>query len=425
MCYFSIGQSGPDAQHVSDPSSMSVVTVIVFSLSGGGPSARSASQQAEVEGNRWVAFEPPTAHAARKTQDRAVAHLAKHESACQLQRKAAVDACVTSADTAGKVKEADIWVQLAARHWKRRGRQELISQVVGEMWPRCRTTSPAMVGQAPPAPATSRGLSWPRNVHQQQQPTQSVLVVPDAQPSPTLSLSASPRTTRVFASSLAVAVLVEPWAAPDSLNAREGGDESEDISIEDQDLERVLGIRCGRRRRSPGGRHQEAGAGGSPASQRQRHKTGRCRPKPKVDFQERTVGWLSLNIRVSGASKVYFLLAQDTHLPKDAVTTQEFWMRSQGWCVNTARSVSVAPAWRDGDEQANCASHGCRALRHGLSTPCGGVGDTGIELCKGCVLPLYHSCIVSRRGSCFLQFSVHAGAAVVTVHKKIGSTIDQ
>ena len=51
------------------------------------------------------------------------------------------------------------------------------------------------------------------------------------------------------------------------------------------------------------------------------------------------------------------------------------------------------------------------ALRHGLATPHGGVGDRGIDLCRGRVLAFHHSGIVPGR-ALILSVYMHTGAGL-------------
>ena len=84
--------------------------------------------------------------------------------------------------------------------------------------------------------------------------------------------------------------------------------------------------------------------------------------------------------------------------------------------VHCASALPVAAAWRVGLHQADGAPQGKRgvmvaaALRHGLATHCG-VGDSGIELCRLCVLAFYRSGIVPG-GALILSVYMHIGAGL-------------
>ena len=64
------------------------------------------------------------------------------------------------------------------------------------------------------------------------------------------------------------------------------------------------------------------------------------------------------------------------------------------------------------------------ALRHGLATPHGCVGDRGIELCKRRVLALYHSGIVPG-GALILSVYMYIGAGLTRENWQILSTTGQ
>ena len=121
------------------------------------------------------------------------------------------------------------------------------------------------------------------------------------------------------------------------------------------------------------------------------------------------VGW-TVNVHGMGALQEMasrgvqsrFLLAQETHLPKDALATEESWMRLQGWraCVapapfrspqsvstkQTARSkgtagVMVTAALRHGlgDAARRCWRQGHRAAFHHSGIVPGGAGSFGLH----------------------------------------------
>ena len=97
----------------------------------------------------------------------------------------------------------------------------------------------------------------------------------------------------------------------------------------------------------------------------------------------RWVGW-TVNW---GPINADFLLAQETHLPKEVLAAEESWMRSQGWRACSASALSSQhgewspPSRRRAAKEAR--GSWLQQLRHGLATPHSGVGDRGIEFCKG------------------------------------------
>ena len=132
--------------------------------------------------------------------------------------------------------------------------------------------------------------------------------------------------------------------------------------IEDDDWEAGVGRRRECRQLTPGERRQEAGVG-SPSACHEAAASGRTAQvqagSPRKN--SRLAGPLmSQNGRpikklLPEAIEADFLLAQESHLPKDAVTTEESWMRSQRWraCI-----LSVAAAWRVGDKQEDGSQGG-------------------------------------------------------------------
>ena len=86
-------------------------------------------------------------------------------------------------------------------------------------------------------------------------------------------------------------------------------------------------------------------------------------------------------------------MAQETHLPQDGLAADEAWMRLEGWracCVPALFRTPQIGEWVSNKQTARSKSSAgvmvAAALRHGLSTPHGGAGDRGIELCKWRVL---------------------------------------
>ena len=115
---------------------------------------------------------------------------------------------------------------------------------------------------------------------------------------------------------------------------------------------------------------------------------------------------------------------------KDALATEESWMRLQGWqaCIAPAfarRSMASGspPRRRRAAKEARGVMVAA-ALRHGLATPHGGAGDRGIDLCRGRVLAFHHSGIVPG-GALILSVCMHTGAGLTQENWQIFSTIGQ
>ena len=79
---------------------------------------------------------------------------------------------------------------------------------------------------------------------------------------------------------------------------------------------------------------------------------------------------------------------------------------------------------RSGNSQDALSTEGPAALRHRLATPHGGVGDRGIELCRGRVLAFHHSGIVPG-GALILSVYMHTGAGLTQENWQILSTVGQ
>ena len=130
-----------------------------------------------------------------------------------------------------------------------------------------------------------------------------------------------------------------------------------------------------------------------------------------VGWTVNSTEWRPFKKWLPEACKADFLFAQETHLPKDALATEESWMRA------SALPVAAAMASRSPPSRRRTA-----ALRHGLATPHGGVGDRGIELCKGRVLAFYHSG-TAPGGALILSVYMHTGAGPIQENWQILSTI--
>ena len=121
----------------------------------------------------------------------------------------------------------------------------------------------------------------------------------------------------------------------------------------------------------------------------QRGLAGRSKPYPGPDAQEDTVGWLVGPIKkwLPETCNSDFPLAQEMHLPKDALVADESSMRSHGWRRAFRLRSSGRSEWVSNKQTARSLGSAevmvAAALRHGLATPHGGGGDRGIELCKG------------------------------------------
>ena len=104
--------------------------------------------------------------------------------------------------------------------------------------------------------------------------------------------------------------------------------------------------------------------------------------------------------------------------PGDALAAEDAWMRSQGWRACIAPALFQSPQqgeWVSTKQTARSKGSAgivaAAALRHGLATPHGGVGDRGTELCKGRVLALCHSGIAPG-GALVLSVYMHTGAGL-------------
>ena len=223
---------------------------------------------------------------------------------------------------------------------------------------------------------------------------------PNAQSPPTQLQSASLGIARFFVSSPAVARPVELSGGAPSGNTEDanmGG------ILGDKELE---SFRVHRLRRGPvpkGQRQKRAWCGWWPRGGWQDGPdTDPCPSKVTRKTSVNTTDWGPVKKWLPEAGNADFLLALETHLPKDALVAEEAWMRSQVWRACIAPALFWSPQhceWVSTKQTAHSKGSAgvmvAAALRQELATPHGGAGDRGIELCKGRELALYHSGIVT------------------------------
>ena len=150
-----------------------------------------------------------------------------------------------------------------------------------------------------------------------------------------------------------------------------------------------------------------------------------------VGWNVNSTGWGPIKKWLPEACDADFLVAQETHLPKDALVAEESWMRLQGWRACIAPALFRLPQhgeWVSTKQTARSKGSAgvmvAAALRLGLATPHGGAGDRGIELCNWRVVAFHHSGIVPY-GALILSVYMHRGAGLTQENWQLLSTIGQ
>ena len=203
----------------------------------------------------------------------------------------------------------------------------------------------------------------------------SILDIPNAQSTPTQPQSASPDTARIFLSSPAVAMPNELWAiAPGGV----AGDADMGDLVGDEELERVFesigeAEDCSRlesiKREAQEVLQLAAKTKRRPAG---RTKLSSIKKTQWIDWTVNSTEWCPIKKWLPEACNADFLLAQETHLPKNALAAEESWMRLQGWRAGVAPVVFRSPHGEWVSTKHTARSKGsagvmvAAALRHGL-----------------------------------------------------------